>query len=110
MGKHWDDEGGRGRRNDRGGRSFDGGGYQPRAPRAPLQWQETHRLTHGEAQAVISTAVGDQGDKLYSFTLGRAPRGDKAGSKFLTPQCAMDAKAVVDDVLAWIDNDKAVAA
>lgn len=111
MGKQWDDEGGRGRRNDRGAgggfRPGGGGDFQPRAPRGPLQWNETHRLVHGETQAVISTATGDTGDKLYSFTIGRAPRGDKAGSKFLVPNNYLDIKGLVDAVQAWIENDRA---
>jgi hypothetical protein len=115
MGKQWDDEGGRGRRNDkhggggnfRGGAPTGGGEYQRRAPRGPLDWVPTHTLAHGEAQAVISTATGDQGDRLYSYTIGRTPRGDKPGSKFLVPHISADAKALIDDVMAWIEADKA---
>lgn len=119
MGKSFNDKGGgrnggghrRGNGNNRDENSYGGDNYrpQPQGDRKPLQWQEADRITRGGASAVISAAQTDSGGKLYSFTLGRSPSGEKPGSKFLTPRDIADTREVLTEVERWLEADRAEA-
>jgi hypothetical protein len=81
----------------------------PDAERQPLQWAEAHILESGSVRASISTAVGDRGNRLYSFILGRS-KGPGHTSKFFQPRDVEDLAQVIEAVREWLEKATATEA
>lgn len=87
-------------------RGFDEQPYQQqRASRPPLEWLEVHKLSNNGVEARISKAINDAGEPMYSFQVGRAPRGDKPGSKFIQARDIAYLREMADQVEQWIEAD-----
>lgn len=81
---------------------------QEKAPeKAPLNWTQAYQITSGYVTATISAAVGDRGDKLYSFTFARQGKEPGRTSKFFQPKDMKDLDRVLLKVIEWLNEDKA---
>lgn len=80
---------------------------QAKPERSPLPWKESATLTSGNTVAVISTAIGERGDKLYSFSVGRLGKSQGRVSKFFKHKDLRDLTSLLSDIGVWIENDRA---
>lgn len=107
MGKSFEGRSGRGGGHDRGGgEQFGGGGgrFQDRPPRAPLDWQPAGNMIHGGLEVRFSKATNDRGETMFSFTVGRAPQGDRPGNKNIQVRDLPDLMTIGSAVEEWIEN------
>ncbi|MHC4864666.1 MAG: hypothetical protein ACYTEX_11305 [Planctomycetota bacterium] len=76
--------------------------------RNTLVWKEEEQLKRGSTVGTISSAVKDDGSKIYSWCLGKEGRGPREGQtlKFMDPRDFHNAHDVIDDVDEWIEEDR----
>jgi len=94
---------GRDNNRDRGNRDRGNGNRD----RKPLEWHTAERFEQGNVVGIVQYAVQDNGNRRYSFRVGKESRNDPDKPfPFMDPRDIHSLKQVLSEIETWVECDR----